>query len=636
MHWLSSLKFTKITILLLLILGFLFFLELRDQPDLPGKLYEATIIILLIIISKKIYESSLKSYNEIKEIKDREITLRNIISNILNSENFNQAINITLKNVTNLFGSEFSGFRYYDVNSKQFAKIGEDLIKNTNFIDEKTKNFLCGDFENIILETILRKKGCFSINIQDSPDEIKNYLKKFNIMSCTILPNFYQKKFVGLIFISNFNCIKKWNDKEIEFFNLLIQMITACLSMFHVNEKLKHSFQVEKSLREIIINLNSNLEEKQIYEDIMQKLVATFNAKGIVYFTQNQNNLNIFSEYSTDQTIFGEHELFCKIFFKDYLLNIKTPLIINNVQNEITNEEFKSCLIKKNITSFMYYPLNLSKEVEAENITITNTCFIYSDDKNTTWSSDYLTYFCFMVETINIIYSEISKRQMLEETRKNFIATLTHDLKSPILAEQKALEMMMSMNINQPMGNYIEYLQDMYTINEDLLKIINNLLSVYHYESGKWELNLRAYNVENIINDSVRALKHLAQSRNCEIITEFEENLPPAMVDEGEIKRVVMNLIGNAIKHTKPNTKIHIKSYKKDKEILVSINDNGQGIPPGIRDKIFERYQTQKRNVGSGLGLYLSKQIIEAHTGNIWFETEIEKGTTFYFTIPCS
>ena len=184
------------------------------------------------------------------------------------------------------------------------------------------------------------------------------------------------------------------------------------------------------------------------------------------------------------------------------------------------------------------------------------------------------------------------------------------------------------------MENFSEYLKGIYDTNNDLLRIVNNLLEIYQYESGKSELKLEANNVKDILDSVVRTLKPLAIDQNSDISINIEENLPPVMVDKSEIQRVLLNLISNAIKHNKKDTSINIKVIKTGNEIQISINDNGQGIPEGEKPNIFQKYPIVKSGIGSGLGLYLSKQIIDAHKGNIWFESEVGKGTTFYFTLP--
>ena len=166
------------------------------------------------------------------------------------------------------------------------------------------------------------------------------------------------------------------------------------------------------------------------------------------------------------------------------------------------------------------------------------------------------------------------------------------------------------------------------------MRIVENILAVYHYESGEYRLNKTPENIVNIIETSIRMMLPLAKDKNSRILQDIDKNLPSVMLDKNEIGRVVTNLLNNAIKHTKPGTEIKIKSSLQDNNIIISITDNGEGIKEEDKPNIFQRYPTVKRKIGTGLGLYLSKQIIDAHKGKIWFSSEAGRGTTFSFTLP--
>ncbi|MFH0702352.1 MAG: ATP-binding protein, partial [bacterium] len=212
-------------------------------------------------------------------------------------------------------------------------------------------------------------------------------------------------------------------------------------------------------------------------------------------------------------------------------------------------------------------------------------------------------------ELLSIQKTETKQREEIEEIRKTFIATLTHDLKSPLIAEQKAIEFMLSKNPETPVKNYFEYLEDIHKTNEELLRIVNNLAAVYHYESGIPELRFEAQNISAMINDTVKSLIYLAKDKNIEITVDINKDLPLVMVDKLEINRVLINLISNAIKHTEKNTKVKIAAQRTGNEVVVSVSDNGSGISESISPKIFQRYPTAKREIGTGLGLYLSAKI---------------------------
>jgi signal transduction histidine kinase len=235
-------------------------------------------------------------------------------------------------------------------------------------------------------------------------------------------------------------------------------------------------------------------------------------------------------------------------------------------------------------------------------------------------------------------FQEINKKQnqiqALMHNRDSFIAALSHDLKSPIFAEQKLIESLLETKENIQTTDIIDYLEEMYQINDEVLRIANNLLASHHLECDEFELNLEETDLNILVKNITKTLQYLAKESNIKLHLNLEKNLIKIEADKDLISRVITNLISNAIKHSKKSTKIEISTYSQNEQIAVSIQDNGKGISEEEKVNIFKKYPGEKRKVGTGLGLYISQQIISAHKGKIWFETEIDKGTTFCFTLP--
>lgn len=224
--------------------------------------------------------------------------------------------------------------------------------------------------------------------------------------------------------------------------------------------------------------------------------------------------------------------------------------------------------------------------------------------------------------------------QDLMKSRDSFIAALSHDLKSPLFSEQKFIESILLNKENIKVSDFIENLEDMYKINDEILRIVNNLLTAYYLDSQTLELNYEPTDINSLVKNSKNTLKHLAKDAGISLSLELMENSSVIQADKDMLYRVITNLVSNAIKHSKNSTEIKISTVKIDNTIQVAIKDYGRGIPEEEKPNIFQKYPSSKRTVGTGLGLYISKQIIDAHKGKIWFESEENKGTTFYFTLP--
>ena len=174
--------------------------------------------------------------------------------------------------------------------------------------------------------------------------------------------------------------------------------------------------------------------------------------------------------------------------------------------------------------------------------------------------------------------------------------------------------------------------------NEDLLGLVNALLEVYKFESGKLELCKTIFPVKDLINQCYEELKPLATNKNIDFVLNCDiDGGVEICADKAEIKRVMINLCGNAVNYTNKNGKIEVFAKVQSGDFIFSVADNGNGIPKEDIPHLFTRFSqgtSKKRSTGTGLGLYLSRQIVEAHEGKIWLETKMNKGSEFSFLLP--
>lgn len=240
-------------------------------------------------------------------------------------------------------------------------------------------------------------------------------------------------------------------------------------------------------------------------------------------------------------------------------------------------------------------------------------------------------------ESFVAVLMDITQLKEVEKVKENFVATLTHDLRVPLLAENHTLKYLIKGSYGTLTDNQKIASENMLNSNEDLLKLVNTLLDVYKYESGSSLLYKEAVDIIKLINECITELTPLAIKNIHKIECLLESNNIVVNADKNELKRVFMNLIGNAISYTQENGHIQIFAEQNEDHIIVKVKDNGKGIAENDLKNIFDRYfSTSKkfRKVGTGLGLYLSKQIITAHGGKIWVESQQGHGSTFFFTLP--
>ncbi|MCQ2957432.1 MAG: HAMP domain-containing histidine kinase [Candidatus Gastranaerophilales bacterium] len=236
-----------------------------------------------------------------------------------------------------------------------------------------------------------------------------------------------------------------------------------------------------------------------------------------------------------------------------------------------------------------------------------------------------------------IIAKDITSDIQLQKLKNTFVATLTHDLKVPIIAEEKVLNLLLqeAFGTLQPLQK--EALNNMLINNNDMMSLVTTILDVYKLEDGVFKINPVKTDISEILMSEIDKIKYIADENSTKFITNNTTPNTENFVDVNEISRVFKNLLTNAIEFAPQNTNIEINIYKQQNYLCIDIKDFGKEIPKENIPYIFERYFTTEkkyRKVGTGLGLYLSKKIIELHNGEIKVESSKKNGTTFTVKLP--
>lgn len=225
--------------------------------------------------------------------------------------------------------------------------------------------------------------------------------------------------------------------------------------------------------------------------------------------------------------------------------------------------------------------------------------------------------------------------KILEDSKKqraDFIATLNHDLKTPILAEQKAFRLLKDYKLDSSNTNVI--IDSLVHSNNDLVMLIDMLLDNLKYESGEIKVQ-KSFDLdaENLFKEYLDSLYPLFQEKSITIDLEVDPNTK-LNIDRVQFKRVINNLMFNAFENSPNNTKVTIQVKDHISKTQIIIQDQGYGISVNQIDKIFERYSSTKDKPGAGLGLYVSRVIVEKHKGSIEAFTTINQGSRFEILLP--
>jgi two-component system, sensor histidine kinase and response regulator len=246
----------------------------------------------------------------------------------------------------------------------------------------------------------------------------------------------------------------------------------------------------------------------------------------------------------------------------------------------------------------------------------------------------------------------VDERNSIALQREDFVSRLAHDLRTPLVAADRMLTLMQQGALGEISLSMRDAFGTMVRSNKNLIDMVNMLLEVYRYEAGRKSLSFAAVDLRQLITEVAEELAPLADAKGLSLnldLTESAESAPIAKYpgDRLELHRLLTNLIGNAIKFTDSGSiDIRLKAANSPAFtsftnqplawVIIEIQDTGAGISPAEQTKLFERFGpgTHKRS-GTGLGLHLCRQIVEAHRGTIEAKSELGKGSLFRIRLPC-
>ncbi len=496
-------------------------------------------------------------------------------------------------------------------------------------------------------KTLLKVDGYTNVEGFNNPAEAVKYLKENSpdlIISDFMMPEMNGLEFlteakklhpeVSMIMLTGYadkeNAIRAIN--EIGLYKYIEKPWDNDDLLMNIRNGIERSHLLS-DLREKINELEEAKHQLEIYSNDLERLVAertkdltiannklsgiiNYCADGIIILDQN-GNISQVNPVCENMTGLSETSL-CNMKFQEiaYLTDKHDNDSINNKEGGIfgLNKDTNDILVKNCMI--------VNKLSETETPVEINLAAINSENED--------------LRYVGVI-RDVSKQKETERLRDDFIATLTHDLRTPLLAAIQTLKFFLDGSLGPVEEKQAVLLSTMLQSNEDLLGLVNALLEVYRFESGKLTLCKTVFPIKELVTQCYDELKSLADKKNidfkldCDIDDKLE-----ITADKAEIKRVMINLCGNAVNYTNKGGEIVITAKAESEDFIFSVADNGNGIPKEDIPKLFSRFSqgtTRKRSTGTGLGLYLSRQIIEAHGGKIWLDSKLNKGSEFTFLL---
>jgi PAS domain S-box-containing protein len=238
-----------------------------------------------------------------------------------------------------------------------------------------------------------------------------------------------------------------------------------------------------------------------------------------------------------------------------------------------------------------------------------------------------------------VSFRDITAEKSLEEQRAEFNAIASHELRTPLtVIEGFAYNLLFNKKLKYD-SKTKEYISQIDKAVASLIKLTNDILTVTKSDNNQIEVLFEKTDIKNVIKDAVENLKPKAKAKKIELSLNIDEDLPVVLTDEGKFKEIMLNLVENAIKFTDQGSVTVEASENKKGIVLIKVTDTGEGVKEADQTRIFNRFfrvndfRTQKTG-GTGLGLYICRTFITALGGEIGVNSEIGKGSTFWFTIP--
>jgi len=237
------------------------------------------------------------------------------------------------------------------------------------------------------------------------------------------------------------------------------------------------------------------------------------------------------------------------------------------------------------------------------------------------------------------VFHDITRLKELDRMKSEFISMVSHELRTPLASIMGYTEMLLTEEPGPLTPTQKEFLEISYQSSERLLHIVEELLDVSRVETGRIKLKLETLRMEELVADIVEAMRPAAESKGLSLSLEVRGPIPPLEGDRARLEQVMNNLLSNAIKFTPEGGEVWVRLTREDNQIEVAVADTGIGIAPEEMPHLFGKFfratsAVERRIGGTGLGLFITKSIVELHGGKIWAESELGKGSTFYFTLP--
>ena len=409
--------------------------------------------------------------------------------------------------------------------------------------------------------------------------------------------------------------------------------------------------------------LRTTLEAKHIYDYIYESLADAFHIKSFGVLRYNEKKHVYTVQYNQGFKVDKRAEFKENKFLREKFIVKNNPIIVEEIKNSADyNKQSKGLIdmleglgveilaplsikdktvgllaLSKKESGDMYNDedLRVLEVVGSQAAIAIENAILYGETKNFAEK---------LKKEIKIATSDLRKanKQLkeLDQAKSDFVSIASHQLRTPLTIIKGYISMMLEGNFGELSRRKRDPLEKVFESNERLIRLVENLLNISRIESGRLQFNFETIQLEDLVKSEAEELKSTAERKGLKLVYKApKRKLPRVRVDEEKIRQVIMNLIDNAIKYSRQG-KIEVLVKEDGDFIKCEVKDTGVGVKKEDQPNLFKKFSRGEgmflvNTEGTGLGLYVARQMIEAHDGKIWVESEgVNKGSNFCFKIP--
>ncbi|NJD03745.1 MAG: HAMP domain-containing protein, partial [Ruminiclostridium sp.] len=540
-------------------------------------------------------------------------------------------INVDRQNGIGLFSENSSTFlKWYHVEYNNITEHGEkDLIEKVN------KSYtgylkLFSELQEIRMnQNIAKSVDFYNSTIQPEFSTIKKYLKELiainekAMFSSKDQATQNTKQSMYIILIMTFFALTGGFLASRHFINIFLNPINSLI-------------ETMKSVKAGDINRQADV----ISHDEIGEMAQEFNNMTRRLQQYEQSTLGkLLSEKNKSLAIvksIADPLIVLDTNYRIVLLNNACEKFFSINEEKVTDRHFLEAIKNGELFSFISDTFESDEDTKQKIILLESEHEEYYFNVIVTVIKDYNTNLTGLI----IAFQNVTQLKQLEKIRTDFIATISHEFKTPLTSIMMGANLMLNKGMGALNAEQTDVVNAIQEDGERLASLVANLLELIKIESGKAIYKFEPHAICSIIENSIKQFYQQAEQKEISLYYECEDDLPRVKADYEKITWVLNNLVSNALKYTNAGDEICVSALVNNGKMLVKVKDTGAGIPEEYLDRIFDKFVQVKDGDpeirGTGLGLAVVREMIEAHGGEIWCESKLDSGSSFTFSLNFS